>query len=114
MRVLLDECIDQRLRLQFDGHDSQTAGYAKLAGLKNGALLAAAEAAGFEVLVTTDQEIPYQQNLSGRRIPIVILCASTNRLSDLGYLVPAVLRALDSIAPGQVTRVDYATRQSGY
>lgn len=113
MRILLDECVDQRLRLLFAGHECQTAGYAKLAGLKNGLLLAAAESAGFEILITTDQEIPYQQNLSGRRISIVILCASTNRLSDLQRLVPAVLRALDSIAPGQVTRIDYTTRQRG-
>ena len=56
MRILLDECVDQRLRLAFTGHDCQTAGYAKLSGLKNGALLPAAEAAGFEVLVTTDRE----------------------------------------------------------
>ena len=60
MRILIDECVDQRLRLLFGGHDSQTAAYAGFAGLKNGALLAAAEAAGFEVMVTTDQEIAFQ------------------------------------------------------
>lgn len=98
-----------KLRFSFAGHDCQTAGYAKLSGLKNGALIAAAEAARFEVLVTTDQEIPRQQNLSTRRISIVILCPTTNRLSDLQPLVPAVLRALDSIAPGQVTRIDNST-----
>ena len=113
MRILLDECIDQRLRLSFAGHDCQTAGYAKLSGLKNGVLLAAAESAGFDLLITTDQEIPYQQNLAIRRISIVILCAPTNRLADLKRLVPAVLRALDSIAPGQVTRIDHATQRSG-
>lgn len=106
MRILLDECVDQRLRLMFPGHDCQTAGYAKLAGLKNGVLLAAAESAGFEVIVTTDQEIPYQQNLSLRRISILVLCAPTNRLADLERLVPAVRRTLDSIGPGQVIRID--------
>ena len=60
MRILLDECVDQRLRLLLTGHDCQTAGYAKLSGLTNGALLDAAENAGFEVLVTTDQAIPQQ------------------------------------------------------
>lgn len=105
MKILLDECIDQKLRLAFDEHDCQTAAYAKLAGLKNGALLAAAEGAGFEVLITTDQEIPYQQNLSGRRIAILILCAPTNRLKELLRLVPRVLDALLTIAPGEVQRV---------
>ena len=106
MKVLLDECVDQKLRLMFAEHDCQTAAYAKLAGLKNGALLAAAEAAAFEILITTDQEIPYQQNLNGMRISIMILCAPTNRLADLKCLMPAVLLSLKSIEPGQVIRLD--------
>jgi len=106
MKILLDECVDQRLRLLFAEHECQTAAYAELAGLKNGALLAAAEAADFDILITTDQEIPYQQNLDGRRISIVILCAPTNRLADLTLLVPAALGRLNSIEPGQVIRLN--------
>jgi hypothetical protein len=106
MKILLDECVDQRLRLLFIGHDCQTASYAKLAGLKNGVLLTAAEAAGFELMITTDQEIPYQQDLSRRRIGIFILCAPTNRLADLKGLVPAVLHALETVAHGQVLRIE--------
>ena len=90
----------------FSGHNCQSAAYAKFAGLKNGVLLAAAEAADFEILITTDQEIPYQQNLDGRRISILILCAPTNRLADLKLLVPAALLSLQSIQPGQVIRLD--------
>jgi hypothetical protein len=108
MRILLDECVDQRLRLLFTGHDCQTAGYTKLSGLKNGALLTAAEAAGFEALVTTDQAIPYQQNLATHQIAIVIMCAPTNRLADLTRLMPAALSALDTLGPGQVVRIDSA------
>jgi hypothetical protein len=78
MRVRIDECIDEHLRLEFRRHDCQTARYAKLAGLKNGKLLAAAEDAGFEVIIAVDQEILYQQNMKGRRIAVVILCAPTN------------------------------------
>jgi hypothetical protein len=106
MRILLDECVDQRLRLLLAGHDCQTAAYAKLAGLKNGILLSTAESAGFEVMITTDQEIPFQQNLTVRRISILILCAPSNRLADLSRLVPAALRALVAITPGQVVRID--------
>lgn len=105
MRILLDECVDQRLRLLFSGHDCETAAYAKLAGLKNGALLAAAEAADFEVIITTDQEIPYQQNLAARRIAIVVLCAPTNRLAELRPLVPLAMERLNAIQPGQVIRI---------
>ena len=105
MRILLDECVDQRLRSLFVGHECQTAGYAKLSGLKNGALLAAAEAAGFEAIVTTDQEIPYQQNLNQRRISIVVLCGRTNRLADLIPLIPEGLQALYGIECGQIVRI---------
>ncbi|HKD07381.1 MAG TPA: hypothetical protein VKB79_15875 [Bryobacteraceae bacterium] len=105
MRILIDECVDQRLRLLFVGHECQTAVYAGLAGLKNGFLLTAAEAAGFNVLVTTDQEIPFQQNLSGRKIAIIVLGAPTNRLDVLKHLIPEALRVLDDIRPGQVVSI---------
>ena len=82
MRLLIDECIDERLRFLFPGHDCQTARFANLAGLKNGDLLDAAEAANFDVLITVDQNIPDQQNLTGRRISLVILCGLMNRLRD--------------------------------
>lgn len=78
--ALIDECIDERLQNSFSGHECQTARYAKLAGLKNGELLSAAESAGFDVLVTVDQSIPDQQNLLGRKIALMILVAPTNRL----------------------------------
>ena len=105
MRLLFDECIDERLRLLFPDHDYQTARFAKLAGLKNGRLLEAAEAAGFNVLITADQSIPDQQNFAGRHISVVILCAPTNRLRDLASLVPAAITAIGSIKPGGVVRI---------
>ena len=66
MRLLIDECVDERLRLSFPRHDCVTVRFAGLAGLKNGQLLDAAEAAGFDVLITVDQNIPRQQNLGAR------------------------------------------------
>ena len=105
MRLLIDECVDERLRLLFPGHDCQTARFANLAGLKNGRLLDAAEAVGFDILITVDQNIPDQQNLAGRRISLVILCGPTNRLSDLKLLVPAAISTLGSIGRGNVVRI---------
>jgi predicted nuclease of predicted toxin-antitoxin system len=105
MRLLIDECIDERLRFLFPGHDCQTARFAKLAGLKNGRLLEAAEAAGFDVLITADQNIPDQQNLAGKSISLVILCGPTNRLRDLELLVPSAISAIDSIVSSQVVRI---------
>lgn len=70
MRILIDECMDERFRNSLPGHDCQTARYAGLAGLKNGELLTAAETAGFEVFLTVDQGIEYQQNLITRKLAI--------------------------------------------
>ena len=105
MKLLIDECVDERLRHSFAGHDCHTAHYAGLGGLKNGLLLDAAETAGFDVLITVDQNIPEQQNLSVRRVSILILCGPTNRIRDLAPLVPAAIAALATICPGQVVRI---------
>ena len=105
MRLLIDECVDERLRFLFPDHDCQTARFANLAGLKNGDLLEAAETAGFDVLITVDQSIPAQQNLTGRKISLLILSGPTNRLRDLELLVPAVLSALHSIGRGDAVRI---------
>jgi hypothetical protein len=62
MKLLVDECVDERLRLLFPGHDCQTARFANLAGLKNGRLLEAAEEAGIDVMITRD----YRRERAGK------------------------------------------------
>jgi predicted nuclease of predicted toxin-antitoxin system len=105
MKILIDECIDERLRLSFSAYDCKTVRFAGFAGLKNGRLLEAAEAAGFNVLITVDQNIPDQQNLTGRKLSIIVPYAQTNRLRDLLSLVPAAIAGLKSIHPGQVVTI---------
>jgi hypothetical protein len=105
VKLLIDECVDERLRLLFPGHECQTARFAGLAGLKNGQLLEAAEAAGFDVLITTDRNIPDQQNLSGRKLSIMILCGPSNRLRDLAPLAMAANTDLSTMKPGSVLRI---------
>lgn len=102
MLVLLDECVDERLRHLFAGYECQTARFAGFAGLKNGALLLAAERAGFDVVITVDQHIPAQQNVDGSSVSLLILCGRTNRLADLKPLIPAALNAIKSLGPAQV------------
>jgi hypothetical protein len=106
MRILIDECMDERFRNALPGHDCQTARYAGFAGLKNGDLLTAAETAGFEVFLTVDQGIEYQQNLIPRKLAIIILRAASNRLKDLLPLAPTCLARIKSLEPGKVIRVD--------
>jgi len=106
MRILIDECVDERLRSALTGQDCQTARFAGFAGLKNGDLLAAAEAGGFDVFLTVDHGIQYQQNLAARKIAIVIFRARSNRLKDLLPLVPACVASIESIRPGQIVRIE--------
>jgi predicted nuclease of predicted toxin-antitoxin system len=105
MRILIDECIDERFRNYFPGHDCQTARYAGLAGLKNGELLTSAEAAKFNILLTVDQGIEFQQNLTGRNIAIIIFRTESNRLRDLLPHLPACLLVIESIQPCQIVRI---------
>jgi hypothetical protein len=80
MRIILDESVPQNLRLLIDdGHTVVTTWFQGWSGLKNGALLNAAEEAGFELFITADQEMRYQQNLKGRKMALVVL--STNNWS---------------------------------
>jgi hypothetical protein len=104
MRILLDECIDERFRNALSRHECQTAMYAGFA--RNGELLVAAEEAKFEVFLTVDQGIEYQQNLTTRKIGIIILVARSNRLKDLLPLVPDCLTGIESVGPGQILKID--------
>ena len=106
MRILTDECIDERFRNSLPGHDCQTARYARLSGLKNGDLLKAAEAAKSDFFLTVDQGIEYQQNLTGRKMAIIIFHTKSNRLHNLLQLVPACLARIESIHPGQIVNIE--------
>jgi len=106
MRVLIDECIDERFRNSLPEHDCQTVRYAGFAGLKNGELLIAAEAAKFDVFLTVDQSVQYQQNLTGRIIAIIILRAKSSRLKDLLPDARACLACFESIQPGQIIKIE--------
>ena len=105
MRVLLDEQLPRQLAGYLLGHDVRTVQQQSWAGLKNGALLTEAEAAGFSVLVTGDQNLEHQQNLTKRKLGVVVLQAASNALEDLLPVVAAALAAIDSVQPGQVIRV---------
>jgi hypothetical protein len=74
------------------------------AGLRNGALLRAASGQ-FDVLITVDQGIEYQQDLSGLQLALVIIVAPSNDIGDLRPLVPAVLQALTLVQPGTSLRI---------
>ncbi len=105
MKILLDECLPKDLRKHLVGHDCQTVPQAGLAGKANGELLTRAEQSGWQVVLTMDKGMPYQQNLEGRTISLVIIRARSNRLSDLLPHGPAILTALLSLKSGEVLQI---------
>jgi predicted nuclease of predicted toxin-antitoxin system len=99
VRVLLDECIDWRLSRDIVGHDVKTTRQMGWASIKNGELLALA-AKHFDVFVTVDRNLSFQQHLMSFSMAVVVLRAKTNRLADLRPLLPDLLRAIESAQPG--------------
>ena len=104
MRVLLDECLPRRLKRALVGHDVRTAPEMGWASKTNGDLLALASAQ-FDVFLTADRNLSYQQDVSAFDIAVVVLVARSNSLEDLRSLAPQILEALDTAARGRVTIV---------
>jgi hypothetical protein len=105
MRILLDECIPRKLKCSLADDDCHTVPDAGFAGKKNGSLLDVAEKGGFEIFVTMDRGLEYQQNLAGRSIAILILRSKSNRLADLLPLVPDLLIAMKLARKGEIHRI---------
>jgi hypothetical protein len=101
VRLLLDESIPRRLATHLGGVDVDTVFDRAWSGLKNGELLRAAEGE-YDAFITVDQNLQYQQRLSGFDIGVLVLAAHTNRLQDLLPLVPILLERCRSLAPGEV------------
>ena len=101
MRVLIDECIPRKFKSCLRPHDCQTVPEAGLAGKKNGELIGLAEGR-FDVLVTLDKGLQFQQNLEDRQIGIVLIRSKSNRMADLQQHTQACLAAIESIRPGQL------------
>lgn len=76
-----------------------------MAGKKNGELLVLAEASGFQVFLTVDRGIEYQQNLRARKIAVVLIRRKSSRLVDLLPRVPEILKVISELKAGQVAKV---------
>jgi predicted nuclease of predicted toxin-antitoxin system len=105
MKLLLDECVPRKLKNYLSGIECQTVPEAGLAGKKNGELLSLAERAGFQVFLTVDRGIEYEQNLQRRQIAVVVIHAKSSRLDDLRPHTPEILRVLGLIQRGQFIKV---------
>ena len=112
MKLLLDECTPKRLRNDFTGHEVQTVDEVGLKGVLNGELLRAAAAQQFDVLVTVDRRIPFQQNISKFNLGLLVLVARPCRYAQLKLLVPRALQALETMRPGESLIVHWRAGQA--
>ncbi len=104
MRILLDQNVPGPLGHWLIGHQVETAYERGLAELTNGELLRMAEPAGFDLLITTDRGIRYQQNLAERRLALIVI--STNDWTRIRKWKPAVVDAISDIPPGSFREVE--------
>jgi hypothetical protein len=102
--VFLDECVDRRLARDITSHEVRTARDQGWTGIANGRLLALV-AQSFDVFVTVDRNLAFQQNVATLPIAVVVLRARTNRLADLRPLLSELMRAITSSPRGVVTVV---------
>lgn len=98
MRLLLDESVPANLRRLMPNHEVRTVVEMGWSGVKNGKLLALS-AGAFDAFVTVDKNMPFQQNLATLPIALIVLDALSNKLHALSPLLPALERALASMAP---------------
>jgi len=105
MKVLLDECLPRRLKRELSPHQVFTVPEMGWAGVKNGALLRLIQTAAFDVFVTIDGNLEYQQNLKQAHLAIIVLCAPDNTIESLRPLAPGIMAAMQRIATGDLVRV---------
>jgi hypothetical protein len=106
-RVLFDEDVPRDLRRDLSDFSVRTVQEEMWSSLKNGELLRSA-AGTFDVFLTADKNLQYQQNIAKFHIGVVILAARDNRLPSLRALLPEIRRAIATVAPGAIVRVPAA------
>jgi predicted nuclease of predicted toxin-antitoxin system len=109
MKILIDECVPAGLRpvLRQHGYECDTVRDAGYGSKKNGELLTLAEGK-WDVFFTIDKNIEHQQNVSGRKIGILILLVKSNRLPDVLQHLSSCIAALETIRPGEIVEVGQA------
>ena len=108
MRVLFDQGTPDPLRKSLTLHNVSTAYERGWAKLRNGELLDTAEREGYEVLVSTDTSLKYQQNLTGRRTGIVVLLSTS--WPRIQQVIPSIVAAIDAAVPGSYAEVEIPFR----
>jgi hypothetical protein len=106
VKILFDECVPRPLRRALSPHGCVTAQELGWTGISDGDLLANVR---FDVFVTTDRNLAFQQNWNKLQVRVLILVAKTNRLEDLLPLAPEILKQVWLVQPGQVRHINSAS-----
>ena len=104
MRVLLDECVNPRVREAFAGHEIRTVQEMGWAGIANGKLMALAQQ-GFTVFITVDKNVEYRQNLAKLTLGLIVVAVPDNNIKYFRPIFSQLLQAAASIGPGQVVHI---------
>ena len=104
MRVLLDECVNPRVRLAFPQHEVLTVREMGWGGITNGKLMALAQQS-FDVFVTVDQNLEHQQNLSVLTLGLVVVAVPDNNIKFFRPIFSDLLNAVELVRPGRVIHI---------
>lgn len=105
MQLPLDECVPRRLAREITGHEVAHVADLNWQSLVNGELLSRMRERGIEVFVTVDRNLECQQDIAAAELAVVVLIAVRNRLTELGPLLPELLKTLNHVQGGQVIRI---------
>jgi len=100
VKILLDECLDRRLSKEIIGYEVKTVPQMNWAGVKNGELMRLAEVE-FDVFITVDRNLSFQQNLPKYDIAVLVLRAKSNRLADLQPFAKQIIENLPNLEKGK-------------
>jgi predicted nuclease of predicted toxin-antitoxin system len=108
VRVLLDENVPRRLRWYLPGHDVSTVIYLGWNTLKDGAVLDLAEQNGFQILITADRNLEYQQNIRSRQLAVLVL--SANNWAPIQANLPKIRSSIEAILPSSLVNLQLTRR----
>jgi predicted nuclease of predicted toxin-antitoxin system len=105
MRILVDECVNPRVKQAFEGHDVKTVIEMDWRGIGNGKLLALAEEKQFQVFVTVDQNLEYQQNIAARKLGFVVVRVPDNNIKFYEPIFARMCESAEAVKPGQLIHI---------
>ncbi|MDQ3681888.1 MAG: hypothetical protein M3352_02295 [Bacteroidota bacterium] len=105
MKILLDECVTKRLKQHLKEYEIFTVTEMRWNGLKNGKLLAACVINNFDILLTIDKNLMYQQNLEKYELSIVVLNSTTSKIEELVHFIPSLKRQVNNLASNGIKKL---------